>query len=128
MKRTATSIGREAEEAAAEYLRAKGLEVVTLNWRTRRAEIDIIAEKRRKISLLRRQTIIHFVEVKYRRSAEFGDGLEYITQKKLGQLEFAAAEWVSSNSWDGDYQIDAIAVTGNAIDGWKFDYRPNIIF
>ena len=62
------------------------------------------------------------------RSAEFGDGLEYITQKKLGQLEFAAAEWVSSNSWDGDYQIDAIAVTGNAIDGWKFDYRPNIIF
>ncbi len=127
MAESTTSIGRGAEKAAAKYLANHGMKIVYLNWRTRRAEIDIVAEETRKTGLLKRQKIIHFVEVKYRKSADFGDGLEYITSKKLQQLEFAANQWVHENQWTGDYQIDAIAVTGNASSGWQFDYCPNII-
>ena len=125
--KSTTSIGREAERAAAEYLEKLGFRIVVFNWRTRRAEIDIVAEEIKKISLLKKQKIIHFVEVKYRKTSDFGDGLEYITPKKLIQLEFATSEWVHENEWAGDYQIDAIAVSGNSAEGWGFDYRPNVV-
>lgn len=127
MAKSTTFIGREAEKAAAQYLEKSGLRIVVFNWRTRRAEIDIVAEEIKKIGLLKKQKIIHFVEVKYRKTSDFGDGLEYITPKKLAQLEFAANEWVHENQWTGDYQIDAIAVSGNSTEDWEFDYRPNIV-
>jgi Holliday junction resolvase-like predicted endonuclease len=75
------------------------------NWRTKWCEIDIVAQKT--------QTI-YFVEVKYRKSAAWGSGLEYITSKKLKQMQFAAMFWVTENNWDGDYSLAAVEVTGPA--------------
>jgi ribonuclease HII len=100
---TATSTGRLAEDAAAEYLKSKGYEVMARNWRTRWCEIDIVAQKDKRI---------YFVEVKYRKSEAWGSGLEYITPKKLDQMRFAAEFWISSNNWNGDYSLSAIEVAG----------------
>jgi len=72
------------ESRAAEYLVAKGLRVLARNVRTRRGEIDIIAADG--------ETIV-FVEVKARRSREFG-GPEYaIDAKKRRRLVSAAKEF-----------------------------------
>lgn len=100
-----TLIGRQAEDLAAQYLSAKGHELLAQNWRNRWCEIDIVAKKARSI---------HFVEVKYRASSSHGSGLEYITPTKLKQMKYAALHWVSENQWEGDYQLDAIEVAGDS--------------
>lgn len=123
----ATNIGKLAEAATADYLALRGLKIIELNWRTRWCEIDIVAESSENKGLLRRVKIIHFVEVKYRKSKSQGDGLEYITPKKQEQMKRASQFWVNEHNWSGDYQLDAIAVSG--YEGqWEFDYRPNITF
>lgn len=97
--------GRTAEAAAAEYLKKLGFKIIEQNWKTRWCEIDIVAQKAKTI---------YFVEVKYRKSAAFGSGLEYITAKKLDQMRFAAEFWVAEYRWQKDYQLAAVEVTGPA--------------
>lgn len=99
-----TNTGRNAELAVAEHLQAQGYRILEQNWRTRWCEIDVIAQK---------DDVVWFVEVKYRRTSRQGDGLEYITPKKLQQMQFAAELWVSSHDWRGDYELAAAAVAGD---------------
>lgn len=96
--------GRQAEQAAADYLINSGYTIFDKNWRTRYCEIDIIAQK---------DQVIYFVEVKYRKSSEWGGGLDYITAKKLNQMSFAADMWVSLHNFSGDFQLAAIEVSGS---------------
>ncbi len=111
---TTFETGRRAENAAAAFLRAKGCDVVEQNWRTRQCEIDIVA---------RRGEELYFVEVKYRRTNNYGAGIEYITPKKLEQMRFAARSWVHAHAWRGMFELCAIEVSGadfrvtNAIKG-----------
>lgn len=99
-----THIGRRAEDAVAQQLEATGYQVLSRNWRTRWCEIDIVAY---------RGNTIYFVEVKYRRSDSHGDGLAYITPKKLHKMNFAASVWVAQNQWRGDYELAAVSVDGS---------------
>lgn len=96
-----TFIGKRAESRVADFLKNKGFKILAQNWRTKVCEIDVIAQK---------DKVAYFVEVKYRSSEKQGDGLEYITPKKLKQLHFAAQIWAQQNNWDGDYRILAAAV------------------
>lgn len=98
-----THTGRNAENAAAEYLRLNGYVVMSQNWRTRWCEIDIVAIQ---------ANIVYFVEVKYRKSASWGDGLDAITSKKLQQMTFAAEMWVQQEKWRGDYALAVISADG----------------
>ncbi|HSW75300.1 MAG TPA: YraN family protein [Candidatus Saccharimonadales bacterium] len=100
---TTTEVGRKAEAVAATFLTAKGCEIVAQNWRTRMCEIDIVAT---------RDAIVYFCEVKYRVHNKQGAGLDYITPKKLRQMQFAAESWVHMHGWRGDYQLCAIEVSG----------------
>lgn len=98
-----TDTGRYAEAAAATYLMRRGYRIVAQNWRTRWCEIDIVAQK---------GDAIHFVEVKYRRSADWGRGLEYITKAKQKQMYFAAAFWIARHKWTGNATLAAVEVSG----------------
>jgi uncharacterized protein (TIGR00252 family) len=102
-KMSTTSIGRQAEKAAAKYLKKLGYKMLAFNWRTRWCEIDIVAAK---------DKAVFFVEVKYRAHGDWGDGLEVITDKKLQQMQFAADLWVQQNNWPGDYRLAVISATG----------------
>ncbi|MBQ7159529.1 MAG: YraN family protein [Treponema sp.] len=44
-KESTRQVGNDGEEKACLWLQKNGYEIVTRNWRTRRGEIDIIAEK-----------------------------------------------------------------------------------
>lgn len=98
-----TSIGRHAEEIAAEYLQSLGFKIIDTNWRTRWCEIDIVASQ---------EGVVYFVEVKYRRRSSSGSGFDYITKRKLSQMGLAARFWVAQNDWQGDYELSAIELTG----------------
>lgn len=98
--------GHNAEKRAAEYLESQGFKVRELNWKTRFCEIDIVAEKAQRI---------YFVEVKYRRNAKYGSGLDYILPRKLQKMQFAAEMWVSNHNWPGDYQLAVISLDADEI-------------
>lgn len=100
-----TDIGRQAEQAAAEYLARQGFTVLHRNWRRRDCEIDIVA---------RRHAAVYFVEVKYRATDGSGSGLEYVTAKKLQRMAYAASRWVQEHGWAGEQQLAAIEVSGEA--------------
>ena len=78
---TTRQIGDKGEQAAADWLTARGHEIVARNWRTRYCEIDIVSVK---------GEALYFTEVKYRKNDDFGDGLAAITTKKQRQMRFAA--------------------------------------
>ena len=78
--------GNVAEGHAASWLERQGYTIVERNWKTRYCEIDIIAVK---------DGVVHFVEVKHRRSTEQGGGLAAITPAKLRRMRFAAALYLS---------------------------------
>jgi putative endonuclease len=98
---SSVTVGSEAEEAAANYLKLNGFQIIDLNWRNRISEIDIIAKK---------GDSIYFVEVKYRRTNKAGDGFDYITHQKLRHMQRAAEAWVLTHQWQGEYQLVAAAV------------------
>jgi len=104
MFRNTTSIGKRAESTAAAYLTKNGFKIVERNYKTRYCEIDIVAKK---------GNTIYFVEVKYRRQAAHGDGLEAVTPKKLRQMYFSAEFWLNDQSWEGDSQLAVVAVSGS---------------
>jgi len=96
-----TDIGKQAERAVAEYLKKQDCKIKDYNWRTKWCEIDIVAQK---------DETVFFVEVKYRKTANQGDGLDYITPKKLQQMAFAAEVWMAENNWQGEYALAAASI------------------
>lgn len=103
------SSGHKAEKVAAEYLAAKGYTIVELNWRHKRAEIDIIAQRRPRF---RRSGPMTFFEVKHRKTSNQGRGLDYITPVKLRQMAFAAELWRSQHSSTDEYSLGALELEG----------------
>lgn len=98
-----TKTGQTAEDLAAAYLESQGWDILARNWRNRWCEIDIIASS---------DGTVHIIEVKYRRTATFGGGLDYITADKIRRLRNAATMWATSNRYRDDLSIDIISVEG----------------
>ena len=88
---TTKQIGDSAEDVAAKYLRQKGHEILDRNWKTKYCEIDIVSRK---------NDVIYFTEVKYRKKSDQGGGLAVITTKKINQMKFAAKYYALSNEID----------------------------
>ncbi|MCL1929869.1 ribonuclease HII [Candidatus Saccharibacteria bacterium] len=103
------TIGRQAENLAVEYLETLGHEVLEQNWKTKICEIDIISKK---------ADSVYFHEVKYRKNAGSGSGLDVITKKKLEQMKKGVALWRKANFAEPkddqyDYTLAVVAMTGN---------------
>lgn len=78
-------LGRLGEELAARHLRTLGWEILGRNVREGRKEIDIIA---------RRDDVLAFVEVKTRRTLEFGDPIASISPRKRREIREVALRWL----------------------------------
>lgn len=100
---TSTSLGRLAETKAAKYLEEQDHQILAQNWHTRWCEIDIVSKFQQEI---------YFTEVKYRKRPKSGQGLEYITETKLKQMERAAISWLQAHDWQGSSSLGAIEVSG----------------
>jgi putative endonuclease len=94
--------GKTGEYLAAEWLEKNGFTIIQRNWRHHRYEVDIIAG---------RSSILHFIEVKTRRSKTFGNPEESVSRKKLEHVMEAATGWL--HRWPAYRRVryDVLAVT-----------------
>lgn len=98
--------GCVAEDLARDYLLRQGLKWKASNYRTRMGEIDLIMHDGAHLV---------FVEVRSRRSAEFGNAIETITQRKQRKIMHTAAFYIQSQALHEQYpcRFDVIALQGH---------------
>jgi uncharacterized protein (TIGR00252 family) len=108
LAKSTVSVGNAAESAVAADLVQQGYSLIDRNWRTKWCEVDIIAKK---------AGVVWFVEVKYRATTKFGDGLDYIGPQKFRHMQRAAELWTTIHGYQGEYTLSAVAVTGENVVG-----------
>lgn len=83
-------LGQFAEEAAYQFLRSKGLQLIEKNYRCFDGEIDLIMQERSDIV---------FIEVRQRSSQDYGNALESITKVKMKKLIKTATHFLQKKRW-----------------------------
>lgn len=113
-------LGERGEKLARDFLENLGYEILHLNWRERKFEIDLIAKDEEGIV---------FVEVKTRSTAYFGNPEEAVTPKKQQHLINGADFYVQENEIDLECRFDVVTVILNEnqeeIKHFKNAFLPN---
>ena len=104
----AVSKGAAGEVLAARFLRNRGYDILTANYRTRLGEIDIIAADKQYIA---------FVEVKTRNDAAIYAPREAVTKEKQRRILRTAARFLQQHPTPLQPRFDVVA------NGWKFDKK-----
>lgn len=95
--------GGTGEEIARKYLVDKGYKILTLNYRLRMGEIDIIARDR--------DTIV-FIEVKTAGGSGFGDPMGWVSYRKQKRIiDVSRMYLVRKNLHGSPVRFDVIAVS-----------------
>ncbi|MES2851159.1 MAG: YraN family protein [Bacteroidota bacterium] len=100
--------GKTGELLAATFFSEHGYAVLEKNWRHSRWEVDIIASK---------NNVLHFVEVKTRRTKNYGLPEEKVGNKKIQNLINAAEEYLYLHPEWKRIQFDILSIilsNGNA--------------
>lgn len=103
---TTKQLGNKAEDAASNWLVKNGFDILARNWQVHgECEIDIVAIK---------DEVLFFVEVKFRKNDLYGDGLEYIDDQKLEQMELAAEKFLELEPKyeDYDWRLAGLSLSG----------------
>jgi putative endonuclease len=95
------SLGRLGEDLACEYLERNGFMIVERNYRTQSGEIDVIA---------RRKNCEVFVEVKARRTGDYGEPEEAVTGTKVRRIRGVASEYLGEKGLGKDVRFDVVSV------------------
>jgi putative endonuclease len=106
MKHCTTESGRLAEDRALVYLQAQGLILIKRNFRSRRGEIDLI---------MRDADTLVFVEVRQRRSRQFGGAAASITAVKQARLWQCAQFFLQRYPSAPACRFDAVCIDGEAL-------------
>ncbi len=93
--------GRAAEQAAADYLAARGLRLEARNWRCKGGEIDLV---------MRDGATLVFVEVRARGGMGFGGAAASITAAKQARVILAARHYLAAKGLDAPCRFDAVLV------------------
>ncbi|MDX1812162.1 MAG: YraN family protein [Gammaproteobacteria bacterium] len=120
---TTTEIGQCAEDAALEFLLAKGMRLVARNYRCKVGEIDLVMQHH--------GTLI-FVEVRYRKQHQFGDGAESVDFRKQQKIIRAAEFFLQQHRQytQSPCRIDVISISRHAKTSpsqSEIDWIPNAI-
>ena len=97
-----TKKGAIGEDLAVDYLEKKGYRILQRNYRFEHGEIDIVAEG---------GNVLVFVEVKARRSKEYGEPEDAITPRKRVKIRATADSYLFENTIDDkECRFDVIAI------------------
>lgn len=95
-------VGKKGEELAKNYLAKHGYRIQAINWRFRKKELDIIAEK---------NNLLVVVEVKTRTNLYFENPKEAVTRRKQKFIIDAAEAYIVDNNIDMETRFDIVEVT-----------------
>jgi putative endonuclease len=116
MTQARLTLGRQGEEAAAQYLQRKGMKILERNLRTPVGEIDLVVCHR---------NILVFVEVKTRRGTAFGSPGEAVGPRKQRQI-VQTAKWYLNDSPHKKLQprFDVVAIIVHG-DDFQIEHIPD---
>lgn len=97
--------GATGEKLAADFLMKKGFEVVERNFRSRKAEIDLI---------VKRGDWLIFVEVKTRNSNAWGEPESFVSNLQRQLIFQAAEDYIYKTDWQGHIRFDIVSVKPGA--------------
>jgi putative endonuclease len=99
--------GRRGERVACRFLLRQGFDVLARRYRGRSGELDIIA--------LEQETLV-FVEVKTRKSRDFGEPWEFVDWQKQQKLRRTAEEFIADHDLGQyTYRFDIVSVIGKDV-------------
>lgn len=93
--------GDIGENLAAEFLVTQGFKVVERKYRWRKAEIDLIVQ---------RKDWLIFVEVKTRSSDAWGEPESFVSDLQRRLIYDAAEEYIFTRDWQGNIRFDIVSV------------------
>ena len=106
---TKQAAGAAAENSAADFLMARGLQVLGRNFRVRGGEIDLIC---------RDGASVVFVEVRSRSRGDYGGAAASITAAKQAKLILAARHWLVRHG-DARCRFDCVLIQDGGIEWIK---------
>lgn len=108
MAETRKTVGAQYEKIAGAYLAGKEYEILEYNFHCRSGEIDLIAKK---------EGVIVFCEVKYRKGAAVGHPLEAVTCQKQRKICQCAGYYLLRNGYGTDTpcRFDVIGILGTEL-------------
>lgn len=101
--------GKRAEDKASDYLINKGLVLIARNFRCKVGELDLIMKDG--------ETLV-IVEVRYRKSDEYGSALESVTATKQAKIIAATHYYLSNSNTDRPVRFDVVAISGPGKINW----------
>lgn len=102
MQQNKRSTGSKGEDIACEFLKNLGYVIVDRNYHYGHGEIDIIARDKDEFV---------FVEVKYRKSLEYGQPETAVTESKQKQIRKIAEAYIYENGIQNtSCRIDVVAI------------------
>jgi len=97
--------GKQAENIACEHLIKNGLKLIDKNFNSRYGEIDLIMQHK--------NTLV-FVEVRYRKNADYGGAKASITPGKQSKVRKTALYYMQLKGREFESRIDVVAITETA--------------
>ena len=97
--------GIEGEALAKRYYENQGCEILEMNYRYKRAEVDMI--------VLKNEQILIFVEVKNRSRSDFGEPETFVSEAQQERIKAAAEDYVFGINWQKDLRFDILCVDAN---------------
>ena len=102
MSTSRVRVGKLGEELAGRFLRERGYQILTTNYRCRQGEVDIVAKDGEEVV---------FVEVRTRRSQSFGTPQESLTRPKVRRLVATCQDYLQGyGGADTNWRIDLVSV------------------
>lgn len=112
--------GRAGEERARRHLEAIGYEVVAQNWRCPDGEIDLLAIDGSDLVV---------VEVKTRRTRDYGDPFDAVDARKRARLWRLGAAWQCAHAPSAGrrrLRLDAIGIVGDDVETAALEHMRDL--
>jgi len=93
--------GKTGEDLAISFLKDKGYDFLSRNYRYKKYEIDLIFQYK---------NLLIFVEVKTRNNVDFGFPEEQVSSRQEKAIQAAAEQYIFENNWLKDIRFDIIAI------------------
>ena len=108
-------LGKEGELIAFMVFQRDGFTILETNWKFRKAEVDIIAQK---------DGFLIFIEVKTRISKKYGKSSDAIDKKKISLYKDAVEGYLEQNPTELEIRFDVINIIIGK-DETQIEHIPN---